>query len=472
MQSIMKNILSAGMMTLLLLLGSASCSKFVDGYEDSPNNPLETTPALLTTVIQVATFSHFIGQFARHAAVMTQQCAGTQAQFEDLANYSVLEGDNNNEWESQYSAITDCNILIDLAGTTNPYYQGIAKIMKAMNLGLTTDLWGDVPNREASKGIQGEAFYNPAYDPQEMVYQDIQALLTEAISDLSKDAGSNTLLPGLDDLIFNGDASKWVVTAHILKARYENHLSKRDAAGSATRALAAIDAAVAAGLDGTGDDCNAIFPGDGNSLNPWFAFQQTRGDYIKMAEGFVNFLKGINDPRLPFYAAPDANGGFTGTPLASTLTTTSDIGAFFSTPDAPAPLVSYVEAKFIEAEAALRAGQKLRAANAHNAAVKAHIRQVTGADAPAAYATAQASETDASITLEKIMTHKYVALFTQFEVYTDWRRTNIPALTPNPVGLVSGIPRRLPTCSNERLYNTNAPSPVISDILKPVWWDE
>ena len=466
----MKNIVSAGFMTVLLLLGTASCSKFVDGFEISPNSPTETNPALLTTVIQVSTFSHFTGQFARHASIMTQQCAGTQAQYEDLANYSILEGDNNNEWESHYSAITDCNILIDLAGDINPHYRGIAKVLKAMNLGLTSDLWGNVPNREAGLGLDGEDFFNPAYDAQEMVYQDIQTLLTDAITDLSKDAGQNTTLPGTDDLIFNGDASKWIITAHILKARYENHLSKRDAAGSATRALAAIDAAVAAGLDGTDDDCNAVFPGDGNSLNQWYAFQNDRGDYIKMAEGFVSLLNTINDPRLDFYAALDANGTISGTPLGTSVTTTSDIGLFFSSTDSPAPLVTYVEAKFIEAEAAFRADQKMRAANAHNEAIKAHIKYVTGADAPADYIMAQASETDATITLEKIMTHKYVALFTQFEVYNDWRRTNIPALSPNPIGLVPNIPRRLPTPSNERLYNTAAP--VISDILLPVWWDE
>ncbi|TNE67973.1 MAG: SusD/RagB family nutrient-binding outer membrane lipoprotein, partial [Bacteroidetes bacterium] len=313
-------------------------------------------------------------------------------------------------------------------------------------------------------------FFNPAYDTQEIVYQDIQTLLSDAIADLSKGAGDNVTAPGLDDLIFNGDASKWLVTANILKARYENHLSKRDPAGSATRTLAAIDAANAAGLDGTDDDCNAIFPGDGNSLNQWYAFQNERGDYIKMAEGFVNLLESIDDPRLAAYAALDADGNITGTPLGTTVTTTSDIGTFFASPDSPAPMVSYVEAKFIEAEAAFRADQKMRAAMAHNAAIKAHIRYVTGADAPADYITNQASETDATITLEKIMTHKYVALFTQFEVYNDWRRTSIPALSPNPNGLVAGIPRRLPTPSNERLYNTQAP--VISDILLPVWWDE
>lgn len=467
----MKKILNAGILTTLLLLFSASCSKFVDGYEVSPNSPETATPALLTTVIEVATFSHYSGQFARFASIMTQQCAGTQAQYEDLANYSLLEGDNNNEWNSHYSAITDCNILIDLAGDANPHYRGIAKVLKAMNLAITTDLWGDAPNTEAGKGIQGEAFFNPAFDTQESIYQNIQTLLSEAIVDLGKPADDNNILPALDDLIFNGDANKWIITANILKARYENRLSKRDPNGSATRALAALDAAKAAGLNGPDSDCNAIFPGDGNSLNQWYAFQISRGDYIKMAEGFVNFLNSINDPRLPFYAAPDAAGGISGTPLGSITTTTSDI-AYLSEPDSPSPLVTYVEAKFIEAEAAFRANDKARAAAAHNEAIKTHIKQATGADAPDAYIAAQASETEATITLEKIMTHKYVALFTQFEVYNDWRRTNIPALTPNPNGLVAGIPRRLPTPQNERLYNTNAPKPPISDILKPVWWDE
>ncbi|MCB9308093.1 MAG: SusD/RagB family nutrient-binding outer membrane lipoprotein [Lewinellaceae bacterium] len=468
----MKNIFSAGLLTLLLLLGSSSCSNFVDGYETSPNSPSETNPALLTTVIQVSTFAHFSGQFARMATVFTQQCEGTQAQYEDLANYSLLEGDNNNEWNSHYSAITDCNILIDLASESNPYYRGIGKILKAMNLGLTTDLWGDIPNREAGKGLQGEEFFSSAYDAQELVYQDIQTLLSEAVTDLSKSEDANTILPGTDDLIFNGDASKWIVTAHILRARYENHLSKRDPMGSATRALAAIDDAVAAGMAGSDSDCNAIFPGDGNSLNQWYAFNNDRQDYIKMGEFFVDLLKSIDDPRLTFYASEDGNGGYSGTPLGSIVTSTSDVGAYFASPSSSAPLATYVEAKFIEAEAAMRSNDKMRAAAAHNEAIKAHILQVTGAPAPDDYIMAQANESDASITMDKIMTHKYVALFTQVEVYTDWRRTNIPQLTPNPGGLVSGIPRRLPTTQEERLYNSKAPSPSITNILLPVWWDE
>jgi hypothetical protein len=61
-------------------------------------------------------------------------------------------------------------------------------------------------------------------------------------------------------------------------------------------------------------------------------------------------------------------------------------------------------------------------------------------------------------------------MYGQIEAYADWRRTNLPALTPNANGAVNVIPRRLPTVIDERLYNKNAI--VISDIKLPVWWDE
>ena len=87
-----------------------------------------------------------------------------------------------------------------------------------------------------------------------------------------------------------------------------------------------------------------------------------------------------------------------------------------------------------------------------------------------AYLAANANETDATVSLEKIMTQKYIAMFTQPEVWTDWRRTDLPALTPNPDANIQGIPRRLTTAQSERLYNSNAV--VVANLLQPVWWDQ
>lgn len=462
----MKKLLYIALPATLLF---SSCAKFVDGYEVSPNSPSQATLGLMLTQVEVATFSNYTGQLARLSSVMVQSQAGVQFQFEDLANYAIREGDNDNEWTDLYTkGMLEAKTIITQAGTTSPHYAGVAKILLAMNLGLATDLWGDVPYSQAFNGLEGESAFNPAFDSQEAVYTEIQNLLSGAVTDLA--AASSLLAPGTDDLIFGGDLAKWTATAHLLAARYANHLSKRNAAGSATAALAHLDAAFAAGLAADGTyDCMAVFGGNGNELNQWYAFNQSREDYIKMGGALVDLMIAINDPRLDEYASADDAGGFSGTALGTTDQTTSDIGTFFGAEDASLPLASYVEAKFIEAEAAFRSGDLGRAATAHNDAIRSHVLLVNGA-ADAAYEADQASETSQTISLQKIMTHKWVAMFTQVESWTDWRRTAIPTLAPNPNGAVIGIPRRLPTPLDERLYNTNAPAN--SDILAPVWWDQ
>ena len=66
--------------------------------------------------------------------------------------------------------------------------------------------------------------------------------------------------------------------------------------------------------------------------------------------------------------------------------------------------------------------------------------------------------------------HKYIAMFSHVEAYSDWRRTDYPSLSPNPNGILNAIPRRLPMSGDERVNNPNAT--VVNDILSPVWWDE
>jgi hypothetical protein len=291
-------------------------------------------------------------------------------------------------------------------------------------------------------------------------------LLDEAIADLSAAEADNLNLPGDDDFIHGGDASKWIKTAYILKARYHLRLTKKNATTASANAL--NDLALA-GLVGTTDDANGHYGLNGNEFNQWYAFNIERQNYHKMAAFFIDMLVSSNDPRLPFFATLDNNSTYSGTPNGSVDISTSDVGPYFASQNSDAPLVTYVEAKFIEAEARFRTGDLGGAASAHNDAIIASLTQVTGTADPT-YVTANASETAGTITLEKIMTQKYIALFTQVETYADWRRTNIPALTPNPDGVISAIPRRLPTALDERVTNTNAI--VVGDITQPVWWDE
>lgn len=451
----MKNYIFLSMFLFGLLF--TSCKKYVEGEDISPNAPSTVTEGLLLSGLEVSTFSNYTGNLARIGSVMSQQSTGVLFQYEDLSKYDITETTIDNEWGQIYSrSLINADLLIEKAGDINKQYRGIARILKAMNLGLATDYWGDVPNKEALQGLN--ASYNAAFDSQESIIADIQQTLTDAIADLK--STTDILTPGIDDYIFGGDASKWIMNAYVLKARYANRLSKIDPSGSATAALSALNDAYNAGFTSSANNMNALFGQNANEYNQWFGFNQDRAGYMTMGAPLMVMMNAISDPRLPFYATKDDNGDYS---------SKSAIGPKYGSSDSPLPLVTFVEAKFIEAEAHMRLNQANEAAPAYNAAVVASVLQVTGAS-DAAFEAAQASETSATIDMAKIMNQKYIAMFTQPETWADWRRTNIPALSPNSNAIIAGIPRRLPTAQQERLYNTKAV--VTSDLLKPVWWDK
>ena len=462
----MKKILL--ILTIPVILFNTGCNGWIEEVSESPNSPTEVTPALLLTVSEVAMQSLYTGQLSRTSSILTQQSAGNSFQMIDIRDYKITEQSNTNEWKTVYAdALINQQELINVAGDENPYYRGIATILKVMTIGLATDFWGDIPYSSALNGLEGgEANLNPSYDTQETIYATMQSQLDGAITDLSAPSTSNGLLPGADDFIHNGDVSQWIKAAYMLKARYANRLSGKDATGSANDALAAINAS---GVSSNADNTMAIFGENGNELNPWNSFNTTRDGYIKMGEFFINLMLANSDPRLPLYATLNPDLIYLGVPNNGENFNASNMGLLYGDDNAPLPLLTWYEMLFIEAEAKFRLGDLPGAAIAHNNAVKANILATVGAP-DIAYETANASETSVTITLEKIMTQKYIAMFSQCEVWSDWRRTDLPTLSPNPDGLESGIPRRFPTCIDERLYNSNAI--VISDILRPVWFDE
>ena len=450
---------------VIIAVSFTSCKKYLDDVSVNPNSPEDVGPKVLLANIEVATFADYTGNNARRAGIFTQHLAGGLFQANDIHQYIVLETDVTDDWKTIYTgALINSQIIIDKYGAANPYYSGIAKIIKALNLGLAADMWGDVPDKEALKGI--ELSLTPHFDPQANVYSDIQTLLSSAISDLQKPSTSNSLFPGTEDYIFNGSTSNWIATAYVLKARYANRLSKRSPAQSATDALNYLVQAYAAGFTGNGSDAQAKFGGTTADANQWGVYNNTRANYVKMGAFFVDTMKSTNDPRLAFFADSLAGGLYVGADLVNPSTSTSNTGSYCS--NTTLPLVTYTEAKFIEAECKLRNADAAGAAIAHNEAVKASVLEVTGAT-NTAYQTAYASETAGTISLGKIMTQKYIALFTQPETWTDWRRTDFPTLKPNPSSSLPGIPRRLPTSVDERTYNSNA---IVNDnLLSHTWFD-
>ncbi|MBP7272462.1 MAG: SusD/RagB family nutrient-binding outer membrane lipoprotein [Saprospiraceae bacterium] len=451
----MKNIFKLYLLTAILFFGS-SCSNWIDSELNvDPNNPAEVS---INTLLpsSMSSFAYVLGgDYGRYTNIWTQHLAGVDRQHLAYDEYQITESDVDNAWNSMYATtLQDLKVVLDKASASNsPHYAGVAKIMTAMALGTLVDLHNDIPY---SAAFQGASEIHPAYDKADQLYLKMQTMLAEAVDNLGETA--STFKPGSDDIIFGGNKAKWIATANTLRARYALRLSKIDNNAAAT-ALGYIDEG---GIGSAADDCVVRFGATATNANPWFQFEDQRGDVV-MGKFFVDLLVNTNDPRAGLFAAdPSAGGSPAGIPNADA----SRFGAFYASSDSYVPLVTFAESKFIEAEAAFRTNNATRAATAFNDGVKGALAAVGASDA--AYEAANANETAATISLEKILTQKYIALYTQPESFADWRRTGIPNI-PLADGQTK-FPRRFPYPQSERLYNSpNYISGVTA--FDRVFWD-
>ncbi len=444
---------------LLISLMTSSCKKWIDpDINISPNSPSDVTVNFLLPSAEAGIGYAVGGDLGYGALIWMQQYAGGGNQPWAYDRYNFTQSDIDNVWKwGMYAApMMDVYQVIQKATAEgSPHYSGIAKILMAYSLGNMSDLFGNIPYSEAFLGKNDSHF-----DSQQQIYASINALLTAGIAEL----GSATSLrsPGADDLIFGGDLDKWIATAWAFKARYALHLSKQLGTTTAyANALTAIQNA----MTSNGGDCEIYFGAAANENNPAYQFVQQRPYDIVMGKFFVDTLTSSNDPRLAYFA-DTTGGGAVGSAPGQADPSASLPGPYYTSANSPVVFISYVEIKFIEAEAKFLT-DKPGSAAAFNEAVKASIAKVTGG-AVASWEAIYANETAGSITMNKIMLQKYIALFLQIEVYNDWRRTGIPQLTPAANGVIATIPRRYPYPTSERLYNPNCPSAVLTDRVS---WD-
>src|SRR5690606_20274867 len=268
-----------------------------------------------------------------------------------------------------------------------------------------TDLWGDVPFSEAFRIDEG--IRTPKLDSQQDIYASIDALLGEAIADFERNEDENIYLPAEDDLIHEGDVELWTKAAYTLRARYLNRLSNK--ADNNTKILDYLSKGISANSE------NAEAVHDATAPNQWGAFQNERPGYIGASKLFVDRLNSTSDPRISYYLTKNEGGVYLGGDITQEAIDPdiSGSGSFFSEAHSY-PIVTYYEAKFIEAEVLARTGGD--ASGALNDAIKASVEYVTnGANDGSAIATyTSPSETE-------VLTEKWVAMFNQsIEAYNDF----------------------------------------------------
>lgn len=417
---------------IALAVGISACE-----YGDTNIDPASVTEdqadlnlLLPSAIVQLGFSEGTLG--GRNPGMFMQYFQGQDAQQLAVTQYNLQDDVMNNFWRTGMYAggMKDLDLIIEKTTDQEgegaeeaidaPYYRGIAKILMAEHLNILTTFFGDIPYSEAFQGEEGNI--TPAYDTQDEVFATIERLVDEGIADLSGEEGN--IFPASDDVIFGGDADRWVAAAYGLKARYLLEQGEYEAASTALASAISSNAG------------NALFPFEEtvNGANPFWLFENDRTATLATHPYFRSVMAG--DPRYDNYI--NASNGFA--------------NVFWTSFGSSTKLITYSEIKFMEAEIASRNGNTAAAEAAMEAGIRANM-EVMGID-PGAISTYLLELSGGD--LATVMNEKYKTIYPlTYVAWADQRRTGFPNLTPNRTikSDAPSIPQRFPYPSSEDQFN-------------------
>jgi hypothetical protein len=465
------------LVSLGLVLGAAGCNGFLTGdkLSSNPNSPSTATIQTLFVAMQGAQFAEHEGSIAMLECEWVQTCGAVNGRFVELggrynyganSNFGALGGD----WATIYDGggLVDIrNIKAGAVASGDSVYLGVTKIWEAFTMGMAADMWSGIPYSQA--GVNA----TPDTDSQITVYNAVQTLLTQAISELTND-NDNTHGPLSSDLVFGGltpanQRAAWIATAWTLKARYWLHVV--NAAGTprlpGLTAPQVYDSAIAAATNGISDptgkrDFHSVHFSATTQQNMWSQFQQFSGFGADLEAGkpLVDYMKARTDPRIPLYFCKNKVGGYGGDSF-NALINPDSVSNFACLPPrfaatASVPYVTFAERELILAEANSTAA---RGAGGNDATALGYLNAELAVPGSASGVTLAALPTVVGVTgaalRDSIMLEKWVVMFQNIEGLLDYRRTCRPAIayvTGNFLG-ITFVPGRLFYPQSERNVN-------------------
>jgi hypothetical protein len=327
---------------------------------------------------------------------------------------------------------------------------------------------------------------NPAYTPQEEVYDSIIALIDRAITLIDVNA---EVTPGTDDLIFQGDMEQWLRFTNTFKLRALLRLSQvapqKAAAGIQTLNNSRF-------LE---QDAQIQYSSVGGNQNPLFSemLELGRTQNLVASETVTKFMTQNKDPRADvfFNRYVNATTGLDtiiGIPQGSFRTTTrvvsfpsTVVGAYAindQSANAPVKFMSAAESYFLQAEAVVRGWLNVGkpASTLFQQGIRASFTAYKVPDVETYLSSSPAAQWPSGTTaqIRAIIIQKWLAMTGNqgFEAWTEWRRTGYPDFFTVSKASALGndrMPARLLYPSSEVTRNVNFPG--IKQIYENVWWD-
>lgn len=435
-------------------------------------------------------------------------------------NSGVLTGANYNQdnrattddnWQGYYrNVIKNTRDVIaateELPDRSN--LRNMARIIQAHAFMVLTDSYGDIPYSEGGLGYLEQVNF-PVYESQEAIYPMIIQELTDATGALDAAGRIETA-----EILYNGDIAKWKKFGYSLLLRAGMRLSEANQG----LAQSTVTAAFQGGVMTTNAD-NAMMKHDQNYQNPiGGTLNSTEAANFYLTAPFVDHLKNTNDPRLSAIAVryvgaksgPEQTTAIqsydpalqVGMPMGldnpGAVKAAADLGlaSFYDFSQADRRRLTKLAAQYFFVTAAqtnlLLAEARHRgwittgtADQYYNAAVVNHMEQLGTVDplsavpAGAISSYLAANPFDPANALEQINTQYWIASFLNGpEAFANFRRSNFPALAPNPFpGREVEFISRLTYPNSEISVNTANVNEAIArmgpdKLDTKVWWDK
>lgn len=435
-----------------------------------------------------------------------QYLANTSQSFQSDRNIQVANWVNG-FWTYFYTqAVPQIQLSGNLVKNDEAAY-AITRIWYVFMFHRMTDFFGPIPYSQAGNGMN-----NVPYDSQQDIYGSFFRILDSAVAVLQKHPGQNRFAN--NDQIFAGSVDKWLKFANTLKLRLALRISVVDPAAAKTKA----EEAVAAGVMTSNAD-NAMLTTTLNSMNPYPTVTLASWGGPRMSAAMASFLKGYNDPRLPYYFSAiggkylSLRNGLSVVQLAdpaNAISATSNMGPTYlgiANNTQPYALLLASEACFLRAEGALNGWKMNEAAgnlynqgislsmsqwNIPGLAITTYITDVLSRPAapedhlnsPPVATVGIAFSIDPMIAREQIGTQKWLALYPNgWEAWAELRRTGYPKLydrvnTDDPSIPLSALIRRISFPQTEIATNGGEVAKAVTLLgdkdlpLTKLWWNK
>ena len=296
---------------LLLTAVALSFSACSDSYmeevntDDSKAASIEPSAQLTTALLQTYGDFGMMDTFRSYITGFTQHFAGGW----NVSNYAGAVHAQDDQmrlvWD-QFYAVAIKNIVDAIANSEDkPNTNAALRIHRVYLMSILTDIYGDIPCKEAGLGFV-KGIDNPKYDTQQEIYNWFFEELEACVAQLG--TGSDRI--GGDVTSLNGDPAAWKRYANSLRLRYAMRISDIDATKAENEFKKAL-AADGGYIQNAADDAYIIYTDgpftlyDGsrdldfrvNALGE-ILYGQDPSSPTFVCSTFFDIMNNSNDPRL------------------------------------------------------------------------------------------------------------------------------------------------------------------------------